>query len=176
MKLEKLENILSELGAVFLFHVGELSQELIASLAGELEANMKKDDIPLSDSIKVFSVFIELVQSINDYSKNSNFSEKNSLIYIGKEKHNKQYYIESKNVIFKDHKDFLENAFNRLSKLSKKEEKVFYKEFRKTLDLTRFENRVVISFLEVIKKCEKFTFRFSLLGENKFNFVFTAYI
>lgn len=175
MELDKLEDTLSDLGAVFLLYGGELSQNLLSSLTVTLEEEMKKKHISMSSSVKIFTIFIELSQSIIDYSKQHNFSEKNSLIYIGN-RNNEEYYVKAKSVIFKEHKEFLEQVFNRLNQLSEQEQKTFYREFRKTIDLERFENRVVISFLEIIKKSEKFEFKFTSLDEKKFNFIFTSYI
>ena len=120
--------------SIFLYFSGTISQDALIGIGKSLRSNLRFSHIKQDQAIKIFSVFIELMQNIKNYSseiiKVDNKSCGVGSIAIGELKDNKQFFVICGNPILNNKVTKLENRINRLNSMSKDELKQFYRQER----------------------------------------------
>ncbi|MFW5931203.1 MAG: SiaB family protein kinase [Desulfosalsimonas sp.] len=121
-------------GIIFSFS-GPVSQNLLEGIGATLRQKMSLEETSTGVMQKVFSIFVELMQNIINYSadRGSVGEEEPELSFgilvIGKK--NDQFYIKSGNYISRDQKESLEEKLPVIREMDKDELKKFYKQQRR---------------------------------------------
>jgi hypothetical protein len=121
MNINEIHSLVQKKGIVFLSYGGFLSQALIAAMTEALEKETEANELSMSASNNIFTVFIELAQNMMNYSKSisdkDDPSSSESLIMVSRDKTNWNYYIESQNIISVQDKELIEERNFNLYKL-----------------------------------------------------------
>jgi len=111
---------------------GRFSQGLIEEMGEAVKKHMESEEKPKNDIFSVFSIFIEQTQNIKNYMATKidkdiySYFSKSSIVCIGKNQ--EEYFIWSGNLIENHDIKKLENKLEIVSKASKDELKMLYKE------------------------------------------------
>jgi hypothetical protein len=115
---------------------GPISQETIEGIGQTLRLDLKMENTNMSLSQSIFSVFIEQMQNILNYSaekieKNSEFDKdvRVGVLVIGQEED--KFYIYCGNKIFNEDVENIKSKIDEISGLNKEELKVLYKKKRR---------------------------------------------
>lgn len=126
---------LNQRGIIFSFS-GPISQEVIEGIGGTLKHKMEIEDADLNTSQKVFSIFIEQMQNIVNYSADRVILEERSegeirkgVLIVGKE--DDHYYVLCGNKIKKESQESIREQLGLVARLDKDELKKLYRERRK---------------------------------------------
>ena len=148
---------LNQRGIIFSFS-GPISQEVIEGIGGTLKQKMEVEDADLNTSQKVFSIFIEQMQNVVNYSADRVILEERSegeirkgVLIVGKE--NSHYYVLCGNKIKNESQESIREQLDLLAKLDKDELKKMYRERRKKTS----ENNAKGSGLGFIEMARKST-------------------
>lgn len=122
-----------------IIYSGPIWAEGMEGIADTLRSRLKFDDLPLSMEQAVFSVFVEQMNNMLMYSK-----DKESFLVSGEQMEegmrklskgmfilgvkDKQYFLESGNLVKQESMDLLKERIDYLNTLDKKELRRFYKE------------------------------------------------
>jgi hypothetical protein len=174
MHISKIKEIVEEDGIVFLTYAGFLSQALITCMTEALEKEAEYNDLSMGTANNIFSIFIELAQNMMNYSKTNvkdcTMIRSQGLIIVSRDKDN-SYSIQSQNIISLSDKNKLEPKLQEIISLDKDGLKKRYRELRR-------EGREVhskgagIGFYEIAKRCDKVSYEFEDINEDKFYFNF----
>lgn len=179
MNITELEDFLDDSGIVFLSYGGMLSQDLISNMTEALEKETEKNNVGLSASTNIFTIFVELSQNMMNYSKCKNESNEKfdpkGLVLVGYTKEDNNYYVLSRNVLDSTDKDKILPKLEEICSMSRDEIKKKYRELRKS-GLDRHNKGAGIGFLEISKRCDNIDFKFTKINENKYQFMFQANI
>ena len=121
-------------GIIFSFS-GPISQNLLEGIGATLRQKMSLEETSTNITQKVFSIFVELMQNIINYSFERGSGGEadpelsSGILVIGKK--NDQFYIKSGNYISRDQKDFLEEKLPIIRSMDKDELKKYYKKQRR---------------------------------------------
>lgn len=121
-------------GIIFSFS-GPVSQNLLEGIGATLKQKMSLEETSTNVTQKVFSIFVELMQNVINYSaeRGSAGEEEPELSFgiliIGKK--NDQFYIKSGNYISRAQKESLEEKLPMIRKMDKDELKRYYKQQRR---------------------------------------------
>ncbi len=121
-------------GIIFSFS-GPISQNLLEGIGATLRQKMSLEETSTNITQKVFSIFVELMQNIINYSVErgsggeADTELSSGILVIGK--NNDQFYIKSGNYISRDQKDFLEEKLPIIREMDKDELKRYYKKQRR---------------------------------------------
>lgn len=172
MNINEIQKIVDNDGIVFLNYGGFLSQTLISGMTEALEKEAEYNDISMSVSTNLFTIFIELSQNIMNYSKvkevGNSALRQEGLILVSRDKNN-NYYIHSQNIVSLDDKSKMEPKLLEIESLNKDEIKKRYRELRRNGQHTHGKGGG-IGFYEIAKRCDKFKHEFKQINENKFYF------
>jgi len=179
MDITKLEDFLDDSGIVFLSYGGMLSQDLISNMTEALEKETEKNNVSLSASTNIFTIFVELSQNMMNYSKCKNecheeFDPK-GLVLVGYNKDDNSYYVLSRNVLDSEDKDKMFPKLTEIQSMNRDEVKKKYRELRKS-GLDKHNKGAGIGFLEISKRCDNIDFKFTKINEHKYQFMFQANI
>jgi len=120
---------------ISMIYSGPLWAEGIDGMAEFLQKRLDMDDMPLSASQAVFSVFVEQMNNMLMYSAEKEKHERaetrpaetsNGIFVMGS--HDKSYYVQTGNVIRNSSVGLLKERIDYLNTLDKKELRQFYKE------------------------------------------------
>jgi hypothetical protein len=159
-------------GIIFLSYGGFLSQALISGMTEALEKEAEYNDVSVSASNNIFTVFIELSQNMMNYSKTANVDDKSirpqGLILVSKnDKGN--YNIHSQNIVSLKDKAKIEPKLLEIQSLDKEGIKRRYRELRKSGQNTHGQGGG-IGFYEIAKRCDSIEYEFKQINEDKFYF------
>ncbi len=179
MDITKLEDLLDDNGIVFLSYGGMLSQDLISNMTEALEQEAEKNNVSLSASTNIFTIFVELSQNMMNYSKcksecKGSFDPK-GLVLVGYNKEDNSYYVLSRNILDSVDKDKISPKLTEIKSMNRDEVKKKYRELRRS-GLDKHNQGAGIGFLEIAKRCDNIDFKFTNLNENKYQFMFQANI
>ncbi len=178
MNISMVQDLIEKDGIVFLTYGGSLTQTLIAGMTEALENEAKFNDLNMSTSNNIFTIFIELAQNMMNYSKknheNENGRKSEGLILVGKSTNN-EYFIHSQNVVNSKDMHSIQKKLELIKNMDKETIKSEYRRLRK-------EGRDLhplgagIGFYEISKRCDEIDFEFKKVDENRFYFHFKAKI
>lgn len=176
MNINKIKDIVQEDGIVFLTYGGFLSQALISGMTEALEQEAISNDLNMTASNNIFTIFIELSQNMMNYSKNQNKDELKSegLILVGRDD-DENYFIHSQNIIAEIDKEKIEPKLKELLTLSKDEIKQRYRELRRSGKNTHGKGGG-IGFYEIAKRCDSIDYSFTKINEDRYYFHFETKI
>lgn len=115
---------------------GPIDQSSIEGVGNTLRRNLEIDDAGTTTTISIFSIFIEQVQNVLNYSAEKLGSEeienelRIGMVVIGHEK-NGEYFIYCGNQVYNEDIGRLTNNIESVRNLNKDELKVLYKERRR---------------------------------------------
>jgi len=172
MNINEIQKMVDHDGIVFLSYGGFLSQTLIAGMTEALEKEAECNDISMTASNNIFTVFIELSQNMMNYSKTSNLDDKSvrphGLILVSKDNHN-NYHIHSQNIISLKDKEKIEPKLLEIQSLDRESLKKRYRELRKSGKDTHGKGGG-IGFYEIAKRCDSIEYEFKQINEDKYYF------
>jgi hypothetical protein len=173
--INKIKQITSENGVIFLTYGGFLSQTLIASMTEALEKEAKSSDINMGVANNIFTVFIELSQNMMNYSKDKEHDQNNpqGLILVGK--NDGEYFVYSQNIVTESDKNKIEPKLCDISKMDRDSIKKLYRELRRSGKESHSKGGG-IGFLEIAKRSSKIEFDFVKIPNGRYNFSFKSYI
>ena len=179
MDIAKIEKFLNCSGIIFVSYVGMLSQELISNMTEALEKETVKNNVSMSTSVNIFTIFVELSQNILNYSKSKNEHikelEPKGLVLVGYDKEDDSYYVVSTNVIDRIDKDNISPKLTEIKSMNRDEIKKTYRELRKS-GRDSHGKGAGIGFYEISKRCDNIDFKFTPINDNKFQFIFQSNI
>ena len=144
-------------GIIFSFS-GPISQNLLEGIGATLRQKMSLEETSTNVTQKVFSIFVELMQNIINYSvERGSGSEadpelSSGILVIGKK--NDQFYIKSGNYINLAQKEFLEEKLPMIRKMDKDELKKYYKEQRRK-EAKEGSKGAGLGFIEMARKASR---------------------
>ncbi len=118
-----------------LIYCGPVWAEGIESVGDMLKKRMEIDQMPMSSSMAVFSVFVEQMNNVQLYSAEHQQDTSSDLestplhsgvFILGTVEHS--YYLQTGNVMKNEHVDLIRNRVDHLNTLDKAELRKFYKE------------------------------------------------
>ncbi len=172
MNINEVQRMVDKDGIIFLSYGGFLSQALISSMTEALEKEAEYNDISMSDSNNIFTVFIELSQNMMNYSKAANVNDASfrpqGLILVSKSVEG-NYNIHSQNIISLQDKEKIEPKLLEVQSLDREGIKARYRELRKSGQHTHGKGGG-IGFYEIAKRCDLLEYEFNQINEDKFYF------
>jgi hypothetical protein len=164
---------LEEDGIIFTF-VGPVSQDVVEGIGSALKYKMKADDIKSSVSLKVFSIFVEKMQNVINYSAElapdhaEDSQVRFGMIIVGKKEEN--YFIIGGNMIDAEQKNRLEGNLSELVQLDKDGLKELYKRKRKE-DSGEHSKGAGLGFIEMARKSSApLEYNFEKISEEHYYF------
>ena len=148
---------LKEEGIIFSFS-GPVSQSLLEGIGETLRQKMNLEETSTTVTQKVFSIFVELMQNVINYSAEKGLVDENDMdlkfgiLIIGKRE--KQFYIQCGNYITKEQKDPLTQKLTKIQNMDHDELKRYYKEQRRK-ESTGTEKGAGLGFIEMARKATK---------------------
>lgn len=133
-EIQKFYEQLKKEGIIFSF-TGPVSQSLLEGIGATLRQKMSLEETSTGVTQKVFSIFVELMQNIINYSaeKGAGGDQEPDLrfgiLVIGK--HDNHFYIQCGNYIDHSQKAPLTEKLTRIQSMDKDELKKYYKEQRR---------------------------------------------
>jgi len=178
MDINALHNMVEKEGIVFLTYGGFMSQALISNMTEALEFEAEDNNLDMSVSTNIFTIFIELAQNMMNYSKvkaeNSEATKAEGLIVVGRE-NDERYYIHSQNIIDIGDKEKIEPKLIEIQSLDREGIKQRYKELRRS-GANSHGKGGGIGFYEISKRCNEVEYNFKKINETKFYFDFKAIV
>ena len=171
MNINEVQKMVENDGIIFLSYGGYLSQTLIIGMTEALEREAEDNDVNLSVSSNIFTIFIELSQNMMNYSKAIN-TQDNSLNQQGLilvSKSDNSYHIHSQNIVSTKDKEKIEPKLIEIQSLDKDGIKKRYRELRKSGQNTHGKGGG-IGFYEIAKKCDFIEYNFKKINEDRFYF------
>jgi hypothetical protein len=179
MKLNILEygKLLTEHNISIIYN-GPLWSEGIDGLAEFLQKRLDMDDMPLSESQAVFSVFVEQMNNMLMYSAEKEKHERpeaasSGIFVLGSV--DKSYYVQTGNVIKNSSVGLLKERIDHLNTLDKKELRQFYKEQMKNENDNPESRGAGLGLTEIARRAtSKIEYEFLPYGED--TSYFTMYV
>lgn len=179
MEINELERILEHDGIVFLTYGGFLSQSLIVGMTEALEKESDANDLNMTVSNNLLTIFIELSQNMMNYSKlKSSVDEKldpKGLVIVGFDKAHDEYYIFSRNIVSKEDKALIAPKIDQVKAMNKEELKKLYRELRKS-GRGKHEKGAGIGFVEIARRCDRLEYSFVPIDDETYYFAFKTII
>ncbi len=174
--LNRFKQILDEEGIIFTF-CGPMSHDIVVGLGSTLRNKLEEDEVSRTVSSKIFSIFVEQVQNVINYSKvNDSMSDEMSLgiVIIGKK--DDKFFISGGNNIANDQIEELQNNLTQLQHMNQEELKQFYKHKRKECSPSNSKG-AGIGFIEMARKSsEPIEFNFENIDSYKSFFTITIIV
>ena len=145
---------LQEKGIIFSFS-GPISQSLLEGIGQTLKQKMSLEETSTNVIHKVFSIFVELMQNIINYSAQrvtpqvADQELSYGVLIVGKE--NDHFYIISGNYIQEDQKGPLQEKLAKIKSMDKDELKQYYKQQRR-LQADDASKGAGLGFIEMARK------------------------
>jgi len=172
MNITEVQKMVDNDGIVFLSYGGFLSQTLIAGMTEALEKETEENDMNMSVSNNLFTIFIELSQNMMNYSKSINAEDHSirpqGLIIVTKDD-DFNYHIHSQNIVSLADREKVEPKLVEIQSLDKDGIKKRYRELRKSGQNTHGKGGG-IGFYEIAKKCDSITYDFQKINDERFYF------
>lgn len=178
MNISLVQELIEKDGIVFLTYGGSLTQSLIAGMTEALEHEAKFNDLNMSISNNIFTIFIELAQNMMNYTKKIEkdgiVKRSEGLILVGKT-NDKHYFIHSQNIVAQEEKELIEKKLNHIKTLDLETIKEEYRTLRKE-GRDRHEKGAGIGFYEIAKRCNEIDYEFKPIDDESCYFHFKARI
>jgi hypothetical protein len=146
---------LKQKGIIFCFS-GPISQDVIEGIGGTLKQKMEIEDTDLNTSQKVFSIFVEQMQNIVNYSADRVIPEDRQegeirlgVLIVGKEEN--RFYVLCGNKISRELAEMIHAQLDRLARMNKDELKQLYRERRKMAPPTEGKG-TGLGFIDIARK------------------------
>lgn len=146
---------LNQKGIMFCF-CGPISQDIIEGIGGTLRQKMELEDTDLNTSQKVFSIFVEQMQNIVNYSADRVILQDRpdgeiriGVLILGKE--DQRFYVLCGNKTERENTESLSSQLGTLASLDKQELKKLYQERRKKLP-QREGKGTGLGFIDIARK------------------------
>ncbi len=170
---------LQEKGIIFSFS-GPISQSLLEGIGQTLKQKMSLEETSTNIIQKVFSIFVELMQNIINYSAQRVTSEEAEqeisygVLIVGKE--GQHFYIISGNYIQEEQEAALRDKLTRIRSMDKTELKQFYKQQRR-MQVEDASKGAGLGFIEMARKASQpIEFNIARMGDSCSFFVMKAII
>ena len=148
------KDALDKEGVIFTF-CGPISHDIVEGVGITLKSQMEESDVKRTTAMKVFSVFIEQVQNVINYSQERNdFDSEMGMGIIVVGKHDEKHFIVGGNKIKTSKVPTLEKNLSDLVGMDKDELKAFYKEKRKKNENEESKG-AGIGFVEMARKASQ---------------------
>ncbi len=177
--IQKFYEQLKEEGIIFSFS-GPVSQSLLEGIGQTLRQKMTLEETSTSVTHKVFSIFVEVMQNVINYSaeKGPGGEDEQDLkfgiLIIGKR--DEHFYIQCGNYITQDQKDPLTDKLAKIQAMDKDELKKYYKEQRRK-EADEGSKGAGLGFIEMARKASQpIDFDLVPASSGKFFFVVTAVV
>jgi len=158
---------------ISMIYSGPLWAEGIDGMAEFLQKRLDMDDMPLSASQAVFSVFVEQMNNMLMYSADKEKREhaetkpaetSNGIFVMGS--HDKSYYVQTGNVIRNSSVGLLKERIDYLNTLDKKELRQLYKEQMKAENVNPESRGAGLGLTEIARRAtSKIEYEFIPYGE-----------
>lgn len=183
MKVEllKIKEELDDQGVIALFS-GPLSQGMLNGLAKTLKAEMCTHNANEKTKTKVFSILVELMQNMINYSAQK-------ATYLGDESgdirfgivaiafQSSRYVVLCGNRVEIEKKDILDSYLKKLLEMDKEQLKEFYKQKRREQELASDSKGAGLGFIEIARKSsEPFEYEIQEIDDNYAFFTIKTYI
>lgn len=149
---------LNQKGIIFCFS-GPVSQDVIEGIGGTLKQKMEIEDTDLNTSQKVFSVFVEQMQNIVNYSADRVIHEDRQegeirlgVLIVGKEEGS--FYVLCGNKINRELAGSIRGQLETIAGMDKDELKKLYRERRKSAPQTE-EKGTGLGFIDIARKASQ---------------------
>lgn len=157
-------------GIIFSFS-GPMSHEIIESIGGAIRAKIGEGtDGDKKAALKVFSIFVEQVENVINYSVEKNPSDSSmsfGIVVVGKK--DGLFFVSGGNRIESSKQSKLGEYLTKLAAMDKQELKIYYKE-RRRAGKEGDSKGAGIGFIEMARKsCEPLEFNFQKIDE-KYSF------
>jgi len=166
------QSLVDNNGIIFLSYGGYLSQTLISGMVEALEKEAEENEINISASSKIFTIFIELSQNIMNYSKTKHKDDdtlkSQGLILVLKDDEF-NYSIHSQNIVSLVDKEKIEPKLKEIISLDKDGLKKRYRELRRSGQDTHGKGGG-IGFYEIARKCNFIEYNFTPINEDRYYF------
>lgn len=145
---------LQEKGIIFSFS-GPISQSLLEGIGHTLKQKMSLEEMSTNVIQKVFSVFVELMQNIINYSAQRVTSQEADqeisygVLIVGKEEDH--FYIISGNYILEEQREALHEKLHKIRSMDRDELKQYYKQQRR-LQTDEASKGAGLGFIEMARK------------------------
>lgn len=160
---------------ISLIYNGPIWSEVVEDIGVTLRKRLEIDDLPLSISQSVFSVFVEQMYNIVHYSaEREHFFDEDSgkeydvasgIFILGAE--DKKYFIQCGNKIRPDQMPLIRDRINHLNTLDKPGLRKFYKERLKAEDSNPESKGAGIGLIEIARRASsKMEYRFEPLDDS----------
>lgn len=165
-----------------IIYSGPIWSNGIEGIAATLKRRLEFDDLPLSASQAIFSVFIEQMTNMLMYSaekeifsnaKNEELEISKGVFMLGEQ--NKTYFIQSGNMVQKENAELLKNKIDYLNTLDKAALRKYYKEQLKSENANPESRGAGLGLIEIARRAtSKIEYTFTPL-ENDMLF-FTIFV
>jgi hypothetical protein len=155
-------------GVIFSYS-GPVNQAVVEGFGNVLRERLKRDNIGMGESIKIFSIFVEQLQNVIYYSDGSSDDNLNSgMIIIGNR--DDHYFISGSNEVTKEQKERVDDKLQKILSMTPEELKKEYKSARKR-DSDEYSKGAGLGFLEMARKSsEPIKYQFEKISENRYYF------
>jgi hypothetical protein len=177
--IQKFYEQLKDEGIIFSFS-GPVSQSLLEGIGETLRQKMTLEETSTSVTQKVFSIFVELMQNVINYSAEKGTAGENEqdmrfgILLIGK--HNSNFYIKCGNYITQDQKKPLKEKLIKIQHMNKDQLKKYYKEQRRK-DADDGSKGAGLGFIEMARKASQpIGFDFATSQDGRIFFVVNAVV
>lgn len=156
-EIQRFYHQLQDKGIIFSFS-GPISQSLLEGIGHTLKQKMTLEDTSTNIIQKVFSIFVELMQNIINYSAQKITAEEAEhdisygVLIVGKEEDH--FYIISGNYIQKDQEAALREKLTKIRSMDRDELKQFYKKQRR-LQADNASKGAGLGFIEMARKASQ---------------------
>ncbi|MEA3490383.1 MAG: SiaB family protein kinase [Campylobacterota bacterium] len=166
--LNELKQSLDTEGVIFIF-CGPMSHDIVVGLGNTLRMKLQEDEVSRTVSSKIFSIFVEQVQNVINYSEDKdseNHDMSLGIVTIGKK--GDKFFISGGNNIANDKIKKLQRHLTQLQQMSQDELKQFYKLKRKETNSLDGKGGAGIGFIEMARKSsEPISFNFETIDSVK---------
>ena len=157
-------------GIIFSFS-GPMSHDIIEGIGGAIRAKIGEgNDGDKRAALKVFSIFVEQVENVINYSVEkdpANSAMSFGIVVVGKK--DDLFFVSGGNRIETSRQSKLEEYLTKLAAMDKKELKIYYKE-RRRAGKEEDSKGAGIGFIEMARKsCKPLEFNFQKI-DNKYSF------
>lgn len=177
--IQKFYEQLKKEGIIFSFS-GPVSQSLLEGIGETLRQKMSLEETSTSVTQKVFSIFVEVMQNVINYSAEKGPCAEDEpdlkfgILIIGKR--DEHFYIHCGNYITQDQKAPLTDKLTKVQAMDKDELKKFYKEQRRK-QAADGSKGAGLGFIEMARKAtQPIDFELVPVGSGQFFFVVTAVV
>ena len=177
-QIQKFYEQLKDEGIVFSF-TGPVSQSLLEGIGETLRKKMTLEETSTNVTQKVFSIFVELMQNVINYSAEKGTGEYEQdlsfgILIIGKR--DEHFYIQCGNYITQEQKGPLTEKLSKIQSMNKDELKKYYKEQRRK-ESEDGSKGAGLGFIEMARKATRpISFDMIPIQSGKEFFVVTAVV